>query len=87
MKWQPSPVFLSEKFHGQRSLVGSSPWGRMAETEHSTIYRDKQRHPYYLNWCTVYLCYKNVGGDELRKKDLAGQGSGEKVEKYCFKYT
>ena len=28
-----------------------------------------------------------LGGDELRKKDLAGQGSGEKVEKYCFKYT
>ena len=26
-KWQPSPVFLSEKSHGQRSLVGYSPWG------------------------------------------------------------
>ena len=26
-KWQPSPIFLSEKFHGQRSLVGYSPWG------------------------------------------------------------
>ena len=26
-KWQPSPVFLSGKFHGQRSLVGYSPWG------------------------------------------------------------
>ena len=25
-KWQPTPVFLSEKFHGQRSLVGYSPW-------------------------------------------------------------
>ena len=24
-KWQPSPVFLPEKFHGQRSLVGYSP--------------------------------------------------------------
>ena len=27
-KWQPSPVFLPEKPHGQRSLVGYSPWGR-----------------------------------------------------------
>ena len=27
-KWQPTPVFLPEKFHGQRSLVGYSPWGR-----------------------------------------------------------
>ena len=26
-KWQPTPVFLSEKSHGLRSLVGSSPWG------------------------------------------------------------
>ena len=24
---QPAPVFLPEKFHGQRSLVGYSPWG------------------------------------------------------------
>ena len=25
-KWQPSPVFLHGKSHGQRSLVGYSPW-------------------------------------------------------------
>ena len=24
---QPTPVFLPGKFHGQRSLVGYSPWG------------------------------------------------------------
>ena len=27
-KWQLTPVFLSGKSHGQRSLVGYSPWGR-----------------------------------------------------------
>ena len=27
MKCQPAPVFLSQKFHGQRSLAGFSPWG------------------------------------------------------------
>ena len=27
-KWHPTPIFLPEKFHGQRSLVGYSPWGR-----------------------------------------------------------
>ena len=26
-KWQPLPVFLPGKSHGQRSLVGYSPWG------------------------------------------------------------
>ena len=27
-KWQPTPVFLPEKSHGQRSLAGHSPWSR-----------------------------------------------------------
>ena len=27
-KWQPTPVFLLGKFHGQRNPVSSSPWGR-----------------------------------------------------------
>ena len=26
-KWQPTPVFLPGEFHGQRNLVGYSPWG------------------------------------------------------------
>ena len=26
-KWQPTPVFLPGKFHGQRSLAGYSLWG------------------------------------------------------------
>ena len=26
-KWQPTPVFLPGKTHGQRSLAGYSPWG------------------------------------------------------------
>ena len=35
-KWQPIPVFLSGKFHGQRNLAGYSPWGRkeLDMTEH-----------------------------------------------------
>ena len=27
-QWQPTSVLLPEKSHGQRSLVGCSPWGR-----------------------------------------------------------
>ena len=26
-EWQPTPVFFPREFHGQRSLVGPSPWG------------------------------------------------------------
>ena len=39
-RWQPTPVLLPGKFHGQRSLVGYSPWGRkesdMTEQLHFT---------------------------------------------------
>ena len=36
--WQPTPVFLSGDFCGQRSLVGYSPWGckETAMTEQQT---------------------------------------------------
>ena len=27
-KWKAIPVFVPGEFHGQRSLVGYSPWGR-----------------------------------------------------------
>ena len=35
-KWQPTPVFLPEELHGQRSLEGYSPWGRK-ESEHNLV--------------------------------------------------
>ena len=41
-KWQPTPVYLPGESHGQRSLVGYSPWGRKKldtteATGHSTL--------------------------------------------------
>ena len=41
-KWQPTPVFLPGKFHGQRSLVGYSPWGHteLDMTEQLKILRE-----------------------------------------------
>ena len=32
-KWQPTPVILPRKSHGQRSLVGYSPRGRKSQTQ------------------------------------------------------
>ena len=39
-KWQPTPVFLPWKFHGQRSLVGWSPCGlkELGTTERLTTH-------------------------------------------------
>ena len=39
-KWQPIPLFLPGKFHGQRSLAGHSPCGHkvLATTEHTFLF-------------------------------------------------
>ena len=49
-KWQPAPVFFPGKFHGQRSLVGYSPWGHK---ELDTIV--------WLNWTELYPTMSLLG--------------------------
>ena len=49
-KWQPTPVFLPEESHGQRSLVGSSPRGRK---ESNTT---EQLHFHFLSFFLCYQC-------------------------------
>ena len=43
-KWQPTPVCLPGKSHGQRSLVGNSQWGHkqsgMTEHTHTHTYNE-----------------------------------------------
>ena len=41
-KWQPTPVLLPGKFHGQRGLAGYSPWGSK-ESDTSEWLRAAQR--------------------------------------------
>ena len=43
-KWQPTLVFLHGKSHGQRSLVGYSPWG-CKRVEHDLVTKQQQNHP------------------------------------------
>ena len=42
--WQPTPVFLPGESHGQRSLVGYSPWGRkeLDMTERLSTHSEKE---------------------------------------------
>ena len=35
--WQPTPVFLPRESHGQRSVVGYSPWGHKRWTEYTHV--------------------------------------------------
>ena len=36
--WQPTPVFLPGESHGQRNLVGYSPWGHKSQTQLSNTH-------------------------------------------------
>ena len=46
--WQPTAVFLPEESHGQRSLVGYSPW------DHKRVRRDLAAN----QQCTFHLIYQ-----------------------------
>ena len=47
-QWQPTPVFLPGKFHGQRSLAGYSPWSHKesntAEHAHARAHTHTHAH-------------------------------------------
>jgi len=43
--YQPTPIFLPGEFHGQRSLVGYSPWGHK---EFNTTEATERKHTYIL---------------------------------------
>ena len=49
---QPSPAFLSGESHGQRSLVGSSPWGLK---ESDTTEQLSMHTPTYQNLYFIFL--------------------------------
>ena len=50
-KWQPIPVFLPGKFHGQNNLVGCSSWGckGLGMIEHAHTHAHTS-----LSWSSLY---------------------------------
>ena len=50
-KWQPTPIFLPGKFHGQRSLAGYLPWDRKESnmTQRLTLHKMLYKNP-EINW-------------------------------------
>ena len=54
-KWQPTPVFLPEKSHGQRSLAGYSPWGLK---ESDMTERLSLHFTLSFYWLVHHLCEK-----------------------------
>ena len=55
-KWQPTPVFLPGKCHGQRSLAGNSPWGyKESDTTEWLRKKRTQAHSCMLHMITSEL--------------------------------
>ena len=64
--WQPTPVFLPGESHGQRSLVGYSPWGckESGMTERLTHTHKAIKHPAYMAYLYLFPyanSYTSVG--------------------------
>ena len=55
-KLQPSLVFLSGKFHGQRSLVGYSSWGHRRVKHDLTIEHQHDPFPVWRTLNTFIVC-------------------------------
>ena len=64
-QWHPTPVLLPGKSHGQRSLVGCSPWGRK---ELDTIER--------LHFHFSLSCFGEGNGNPLQCSCLENPGDG-----------
>ena len=79
-EWQPIPVFLPGEYHGQRSLVGYSPWGSQNTTSDPlTCYLI----PLPRTTFSLYsLSSRRVQGVE-RGWNLHGSGSSLQCVKYC----
>ena len=78
-KWQPTLVFLLGKFHGQRSLVGYSPWGHRVGQDWAT----KQEFIAVGNG--NWHSHPGKGRDSLFKKSSTHPGSLAYCSPWCRK--
>ena len=69
-KWHPTPVFLPGKFHGQRSLAGSSPWAY----KESDITERWDTHTQWNEWnshqITTLSCLPSTHRSPLHKNSF-----------------
>ena len=79
VKWQPTPVFLPGKFHGQSSLAGCSHGVAKSWTQLST-------HAYMFRIIKKLMIYRREGVTEetkpLRRKE--GKGFKSRVEAWVL---
>ena len=80
-EWQPTPVFLSGKSHGQRSLVSYSPWG--CRVRHSWVTKAQRGWSIQGSNVTTFLCFHFYINEHpfpsWRKKVNGSSSWGQKV--------
>ena len=54
-KWQPTPVFLPGESHGQRSLVGCTPWGCKEMSITECVHTHTHTHTHTHIECNVTI--------------------------------
>ena len=71
-KWQPTLVLLPGKFHGQRWLVGYSPWGRTESnmTQHTVHICDFYTTLKSLHVATLHMTLPKQDEKILRWEDI-----------------
>ena len=61
-KWQPTPVFLPGRSHGQRSLIGYSPWGCNARVRYDLA----TKPPPPFEWAgSSNECHEALGATQI----------------------
>ena len=65
-KWQPIPAFLPGESHGQRSLVGYSPWGRK-RVIHDLVTKEPQNGQYMV------LCLPRTRIHRYKNQDVKAE--------------
>ena len=83
-KWQPTPVFLPGKPHGQKSLESCSPWGHKESDTAKWL-----NHPHWIRvgpnsntWCP---CKKKKEYTEKRHTEQMTGDNGGRLEWYSYK--
>ena len=86
--WQPTPVFSPGESHGQRSLVGYSPWGRKesdtTEWLHFFFFFSYIAGRFFTNWATREALFHLVGPGAARLWDTRLPPSGAGGKSYNF---
>ena len=75
--WQPTPVFLPGESHGQRSLVGCSPWGhKESDTTEQLSTHTQGCRKLRVGWGELYGVATRSAQDPIASRGNSGVEQG-----------